>query len=238
MQMQKIWMAVMAVAMMVGSAQAFIVVEHAGANDPTSEGFNANGDAGLGSAVTDGGTAAWKVLDDQPTELSYGYALSAEESSAARNDGFTMRANVRLPIVGMPIQSNPFVHIRFDGDKRYFLRWGTENSGAVNVQLLGTGSNTQELGVTTDDYALYEVTYDGDTNEAQLYVNGSTVGNGVLPMIDGGTNIITWGSGASTGHPAGEGNFSLLNLDINNIPEPASLALIGFGGLALLARRR
>ena len=49
MQMQKIWMAVMAVAMTVGSAQAFIVVEHAGANDPTTEGFNANGDAGLGS---------------------------------------------------------------------------------------------------------------------------------------------------------------------------------------------
>lgn len=235
MQMLRIWIAATVVVMLAGSTQAFIVVQHTDDNDPATEGFSADGETSFGSAINDGGTKAWNVNDSAVGELTYSYTFNAQEEAGAV-DQWGMSATVRLPLAPMGLQSNPFLHVRFDDDKRYFMRWTVSSGGTPSVQLLGSDSALVE--VAGSGYHTYNVVYNKVDGTADVFADGNEVISDITPMYnDPGAEYFNWGSGASDATP-GQGYFSNVSFSIPTIPEPASLALIGLGGLALLARRR
>ena len=78
--------------------------------------------------------------------------------------------------------------------------------------------------------------YDPDTGTADLFVDGVEKVSNFAGRDNSSydLNRILWGANgsASTGHA----NYNLIELEI--LPEPASLAILAAGGLLVLRRRR
>lgn len=231
MRTHRIWIVMAVLALAVSGAQAERIIEHVGAADPATEGFTPNGNPGLGSPLADdGGVAAWAINDTDDTELTYQYHYSPTELADMGTFGWIMRANIRIPTVSKALDSTAFVQSR-QGDERYMLRWSTDASGNPTVHILGADS----AAITGSGYHLYELVYDPAEGSADLFVDGSEVLSDQGPNIDAGTELMAWGSGSTSGHDPGAGNWNAVSIEV--IPEPASLALL-LAGTVLALRRR
>ena len=104
----------------------------------------------------------------------------------------------------------------YSEDRYYFLAGETLE---VLRELL-CGDATEDGWVGADDLAII-LTWWGTNGDRR---HGDLTGDGFIGVDDYVQVLTCWGQGTFPGEPAG-------------VPEPASLALLGIGGLALLARR-
>jgi len=104
---------------------------------------------------------------------------------------------------------------------------GTFSAGDSTF-LDATGFGTNELSITTTAGAAQDYAIVGENN-----LDGTSFGE--FFTVNGG-NSLTYE--AQEGEFLAEHGALQLTLDITQVPEPSSTALLGLGGLALLARRK
>jgi hypothetical protein len=113
----------------------------------------------------------------------------------------------------------------------------TDNKPAVFVNNITVDS---EYIAATGGFHLYELVFDPTAGKASLYVDGNST-----PVLSGIASL-SWSStktspdrlwwGTNNSHAIGSGDYALVRLE--TLPEPASLSLLGLGGLLLRRRRK
>lgn len=238
-----------------GAASAATVFVHAGAADPTTEGWTAY----VGTSTTAGpvfndllsGYDAWSV-DDNSTAVGspgtlryYTQTLSAAEVTAGGSAGW--RLSLRLRVVDVP---DEFVTVSGfglastigatyrDATRDWYIAFGSEADGDPIVRLPGGGTFTLQGGGA--GYHLYELVYDPVAGSADLFIDGTEqVSNVVGAVTSFAHNRVQWG--AMTSPDDGHGNFNLVrfaNFPEAVVPLPPAVLLLGSALFALRTLKR
>jgi len=244
---------VAASALAVGAAaQASIVQYDAGvspglATSPTTQGWtelgvnSANGSTA--SAVNNDlatGNNAWNITDGSTSDRPrYEAALGAAEIADMAANGWVLTVVAR----GIGTSGNISWGVTDDsafGGTGVARRWGTgfniDGSGNLFIQWYG-GSQVQATLDGSGAVAYHEVKLVGaaGSTNASLYVDGILVGTNSGQASSGTPNKIEFG-GVSSGGTGSQVNWHYIDLSV--APEPASLGLLGLGGLMMARRRR
>jgi hypothetical protein len=220
-------------------ADAQVVVQHLGANDPKTEGFQlkvVNPPWGnyvlLGPVLDDLGRDAWSIKPDwiQPgagAYANYTYSLSSQQQQDALTYGWVMSATLRL------VEDGPQSLTFYTGTEFFrliFRKWN-------GVPMVGTsGSGAFLLEYSDGGYHSYSLLYDAVDKVASLWVDGVELGmevRGRSSTEAGELSLHTGGDAPSHIH------WSEFSLTI--IPEPATVALLAGAAALFLAgivRRR
>lgn len=212
------------------TASALVVIEHAGANDPVSQGWGASGftNVAVGPVVNDLGSGfdAWKV-DDNGTAIGdagfYTFVPGPAQLTQAATWGWKLSTRLRVveapdPVGGAPsilFDGSPFVSYR-DGARSWQLHFGAQADGDPIVHLAtafapNPAGTTIVLDGAGPGYHLYELVYDPVTQTADLLVDGAVVHTG-YPGAPLTQTFVLFGAGSSC--CLGWGNFNLVRLDI------------------------
>jgi len=225
--------------MFAGLANAAIVVEHQGANDPLTEGWTGHrltDGVGIevGPIIDDGGYDAWKINDIPDSEGGY----LGDISSADLTAGWKLSAEIRLPADnqdrnGTVVFGANMRNYANNGNHRLWLEIG-QYDGVPEVAYFGTGS--VRLDGFDNGYHLYEIIFDAATSTADLFVDGIEIT--ALADYAGkdegyGEGYVFFGSDA--GGNTGQAYYS--SVVFETVPEPMTMALLGMGGLFLRRRR-
>jgi len=234
------------------AAHAAVIISHSGANDPATEGFtfaqgsNWNGTSQAVSNDPIGGLDAWEI-SDSTTGSSGDFAsfdsgsLGAAVDNAANNDGWVLRTRAR--VLGSSGLATGFVQYgnpTFSG--RHSLDLGVDTNGnAVVTVNFDNADGGASYNTNTTGYVLYELVRDPTEDTAHvvdLFVNGAEVLSDI--SVAGAFDIDTVRFGDNTSGNIGGANYNLVEFQTGTklIPEPASVALLGLGGMMLLSRRR
>ncbi|MEL6109845.1 MAG: PEP-CTERM sorting domain-containing protein [Planctomycetota bacterium] len=220
---------------------AGVIAIHSGSNDPVAEGFLGPG-GGVNVAPTfgDQGFAAWSMdHNGGPTSLYRSSPLSASELQLVDDFGWTMR--VRARVTRSSTFENNLATFFSDGNRRYDLLLGLNSAGVtfahLNDQVItptNTPGQTFVLDGSGSSYHLFELVYDASVGSADLFVDGLEV----ISDYAGHDDFVP-ASGLYFGTANGSaGNFNLVSLETNAVPEPASALAFASIGLGLLVRRR
>lgn len=181
----------------------------------------------------------WTPASDDVVRTGYSPALNA--------DNFTVSAHVKLQGLAWNyravVSSSAFTpyeskgYIIYAGGGDLWEAWLATTDGLWVVQ----GPQ-----VTYDNWNVVSLTYDDATGQVDFYVNGYTYTQNIRAynaLNDFVANDWADFRIGSSGNASADGGYYLIG-DIdqvqytNNIPEPATLALLGLGGLLLSRKRR
>ncbi|QDU34847.1 PEP-CTERM motif protein [Poriferisphaera corsica] len=94
------------------------------------------------------------------------------------------------------------------------------------------------VGTPINAWTHWELVVDGDSDNVKLYANGEMLFD-ITSAVTDGYAYIGYSDRYSSVNSDPVNTWAILdNLKITDIPEPASLALFGLGGLAMLRRRK
>ena len=237
-------LAVLAIIALALPAQAVVIKEHVGQNDPIAdEGWAPDG-TGSGftlppQGINDGGVDAWAIQDDSTTQ-EYGPTyrpFQQSELDDMRANGWRMTLKLRMTMQP-DSPDDPCVHARFGLDNgTWWLRFGNDEQDNINVRMFKGDADPSFVVADVPggplDYHTWRLEdLDGDML-ANLYQDDVLVAEDVAPYSYG-YNRLTWGSlnKAATGGA----NWALLRLE--SVPEPTTIGLLAVGALAMLRRRR
>ena len=197
---------------------------------------------GPGGAWTDhSGTTGDLLLSGGEAVLQLGggsedtHTLFAGQTTGQLEASFDVTVNDDAPITGTDFEY--FAHFMTEGSNNFRSRLDIVAATAAGDYTFGiaSGSSTAEATFSTDfSYGVavpVVLGFDLDTGIGSLTIGGTTIsGTGILL----GENLDSFAlrqSGSSSGE-----SISVDNL-IVTIPEPSTLALLGFGGLMAFLRR-
>ena len=210
------------------SMSATVLFTHAGAANPTSEGFYPS-NTGTGIA-NDLGFPAWQYSGcGCPTDY-HSVALTANQKIEAFSQGWQVDLRARLP------QNDSLLFGNLDfGNSRYDINLLLSPSGELTVSLnnFGVGPNySYAVPGAGTAWHLYAMIYDPGSASARLDVDGLTVLTGYT-----GHGLYLSDLGLWFGTTGASGSFNLVAFSINDVPEPSSVLIAG-GGLMLLSLAR
>jgi len=225
---------------------AATIAQHSGATNPTAQGFAAASATGTALPGDSDGTLTFDAFQVVGPDLS-GYYLrtpNPQELNDARNDGWKMTVNARLPNGG------GFAYATFfDSVQRWDIFLSSDGEGDKLLLWDGTdglnGGPSYRLGDRAQ-YHFMELIFSSSTNKANLYVNGVLA----IENFTGGqastAGLALFGSTNSV--PV---NFNLYKLETGEftgsaypspaggeVPEPGGLALMAGGLICLYWRSR
>jgi hypothetical protein len=219
-----------------------ILVQHSGATDPTTEGWDLNGDDSQASALTPDtgyGVDAWATADTMSTNCRYQVAPTSEQVNNALTKGYTFSATMRLPDADMPLNDIAVMYVKLsDGTngQRYVIRFETDSNAIPTLHIWnslhdwGTSYTLSSAG-----YHTYAIVHDGSTGKADLLVDGSVVMDDMSPDLDDPDSKFFFGNDNS-GSTDYQSNWSAAEFSV--VPEPATLSLLCLGGVFALRRRK
>jgi hypothetical protein len=214
-----------------GLGQGTVVLQHIGANDPTTEGFIlslANGS--VGPVTGDLGMDSWMTAT--PTNgisASYQQNLSASQIAQLAGENWTLTMILR--VVETDTSGKSLVGFATGTEKFYGMFFGASTSGDPFVRI---NDQTYSLDGAGSIYNVYQLVYTAANDTADLWVNGVDRLQDV-PHYQSPLGYVTWGSGLQSG-PA-QVNWNLVELSVSSVPEPSAICLI-FLGLAGAASLR
>jgi hypothetical protein len=226
-------------------AQAGLIVQHAGVNDPTGEGFTLKDtSSGFRSASDPGwaGEDSWWTggANGDPARGYYQHDLSSADLADMSSYGW--RADARLIDNKASISGGDIYGVGFSVNTDtidYELYLGTDASANPQVYQWTTSGTNLVASVSGSGYHTYSLVAAASGSTADLLVDGGKVTT--LTGVTGtySTPRLWFGSCSDSAHFSV--NYSLVGMSTTTIPEPMEVYMIGTGILGLLAyawRRR
>jgi hypothetical protein len=241
-------------------SRAQTVIQHVGANDPTTEGWRAttgspgSSDYSAGPVTNDLGSGidAWSTSINIPgTGNSYAYYNSyLADNTLLKNavlKGWDFQMNVRVVTVpktpDYAINGVVRIPTALQGvfnsptNPQYFqILLGSQANGDPIAEIGGYKNfTTIDLNGVGSGYHLYDLRWSPVTASADFYVDGTKYLSGITgdPL---GLSLISWGSNDALGKETGQGNFNFVQFSV--VPEPSTLALLILGAVGLCYNRR
>jgi hypothetical protein len=210
--------------------QGTLIVQHSGATDPVTEGFQNLGPGSGYPVINDMGVNAWGTPGMPNQYVWFKYALTPQQQAASAGADWILSADLRITTTN----SFPSLALSMDSyGAAYGLEFGSDSNGDQYV-IYGSGS-TDHVILPGSTYNDYQLRYDASADSVSLWINGVEYANNIFTnqpdtyLVDVG-----WGGGDAFGqNPLA--NWNLVSL---TIPEPSSAALFLLGGGALIYIRR
>ncbi|MEI9962517.1 MAG: PEP-CTERM sorting domain-containing protein [Limisphaerales bacterium] len=210
--------------------QGTLIAGHFGSANPTTEGFSLLqvGNISLVPATSDLGFNAWSITASSPDDIGqYKQSLS---SLLSANWVLSLTLRIGQPV--NPGGSGIFASL-VTGTEYFLLNFGASANGDPVIQ---AGSSQYNLNGIGDGYHNYQLMYDGNTDLASLWVDGTEW----LTSIQGSANptsaSLAWGEGQ---HGASGSIYANWNeVALYTVPEPSPLSLIFLGSGILIYVRR
>ena len=210
-----------------------VLALHQGSNDPVTEGWNrerAFSGVATFPIIDDIGTGfdAWAV-DDNGVDGLYVTDLTQEQVNLAMERGWKLSSKLR--VADAPT-SFGIVTTGFTTDSQGFsFSVGADDDGSPLIQSAGGVIDLDNL---DNGYHLYELIFNSTNEEAELFVDGSSILTGIKGGSAGEMNKEVF-FGSSSADFLGQGNYNLVSFEI--VPEPSAGLLAIFGILGLFALR-
>jgi hypothetical protein len=208
-----------------------IIIQHSGANDPTTEGFSANIQGQASSVLNDLGMDAWATTASSPNKgVIYTYFLTSQQQTALEGEDWSLSITLRIPLNGVAGFGNTFMDF-FTGSEGFSLAFAFASNGDP---IVGAGPQVYTLNNAGSTYNNYQLVYSAATDTGSLLVNGTAQINNIIGQHGTGVGSVIWGEGQQG---IGQGNWNLLSLTVT--PEPSAVSLIVLGsGILFYVRRR
>lgn len=225
-----------------GAISQAAIVEHVGANDPTTEAtpwaYDVLGTNSVGPIINDAGSGydAWQVDDNASGGYAwYLHSFTAGELAAMSGQNWIAGMRMRQPGTSTAADGDVLMDVHY-GTKRFLIYFGTQADNDPTWDLDGVaGPALAAIPDLGGGYHLYEVRYDATTTLADFYVDGQLAYDDWAGSAVGSPQRIAFGSAA--GGPTDSANYNLVTVTLDPIPEPAALSLLAMGALAGLRRR-
>jgi len=232
--------------------RAALVVQHYGATDPTTEGFAAAGAFVTAAPETNDlgqGIGAWEVDTRGIAGLGY-YGLDLTTDQVADATAYGWKLSVRLRVIDVPdgwARANCFWAYRTGGSRSYQIHMDDPGaSDQILALLLGSGTQLHTISDGAGAYHLLELVATGGYT-ASFWLDGADTGLTTTGRTGWGGRWLWFGDAASNN----EGHHAMYNLVMFQIltseqdeflaapplPEPATLCLLGIGGLVVRRKR-
>jgi len=191
---------------------------------------------GVGSS---GSSAAWAGSPGWATGANgVGFGVTLDGGSAADFRAYSSAATTSYPD-GNPVYSSP----SRNGSDAYYAGFGGASAPAAQLALYPGQTGTTDPGEIGFGWHRVDIDVVGAGN-ASWYIDGLLIASVDLSTVTLGGGNLFLGHGDTNSGSSADPNDSILNvtlidnLEVVSIPEPTSMALVGLGSLALLARRR
>jgi len=185
---------------------------------------------------TSGTTPVW--IGASPKE-SVGFGTTLDGGSASDYRAYSSAAPTSYPS-GDAVYQSPAGTINNSG--AYYSFFGSQSAPDAQVGLFPGQTGSTDAGETS--FAWRRVVIDVDGGFASWSIDGLLLGKIDLSTVTLGGGNIFFGHDDTNAGSSADPNRELLNvtlidnITVTAVPEPSSLALLGLGALALLARRR
>lgn len=235
-----------------GFAHAALSITHAGAVDPTAEGFTVEaccGQSASGSILNDLGHDAWSITG-QARSYQFGYysgTLSPGQKADIGSQGFILTLEARASQGVAPVYDSTS-HVTVGGaavdtgTSRFEIGLGVDGSGDTVVVLptsidpfgpdgsIRTPGPSYTLTGSGSSYHTYQLVFNPEARSADLFVDGTERIRGYT-----GDPSFLDNKGLKFGaFSGGQINFAQVQLT-SPVPEPSIRAMMGLGVLLLIA---
>lgn len=210
--------------------QGTLVIQHAGATDPVTEGFQNFGPGSGYAVLNDAGVNAWVTPGATNQFVGFRYDLTPQQQTASAGASWILSTDLRIATTN----SLAYFHLYLvGGNASIGLNFGSDSNGDQYV-IYGPGS-AGRVTLPGSNYNDYQLRYDASAEIMSMWINGAEYANNIYTNEhDTYLAYLGWGGGTDVGNPLA--NWNLVSL---TIPEPSSAALILLcGGVLLLVRKR
>jgi len=171
---------------------------------------------GIGYTVRDKGKGMFNIGEAGAGTIAFSLALASELGQYAGYEGITSDALLVNELNGMSATSD--VETGDTGTPSYVPIADATAWNTIVVDIIAGGAGTHQLSISV--------------NGSAPTVLDVTMGDGLEKDDLSGKNYIAMGSSGTSGVTAFDVDY------FSVVPEPATIALLGFGGLALLRHKR
>ena len=207
--------------------QGTLIVQHSGATDPVTEGFQNLGPGSGYPVINDMGVNAWVTPGATNQHVGFLYFLTPQQEAASAGASWILSADLKIATTNSPADFLLYM------DGSIGLNFGSDSNGDQYV-IYGPGS-AGRVTLPGSNYNDYQLRYDASAEAMSLWINGAEYANNIYTNEhDAYLYEVGWGGGVDGGlNPLA--NWNLVSL---TIPEPSSAALVLLGGGTLFYLRR